>query len=134
MRALEVQPFSTVEDKGFRGFVYSLGSRYELPARNTILNIHLKLMYYEMANKLRKYRETANIQELWRNTSRSDAIISLRHYAEKPIENITTDPLEYWKTRSSDMKEMQILASKYLCIPATSTELERMFSKAAQVV
>ena len=40
----------------------------------------------------------------------------------------------YFQTRSSDMKEIQILASKYLFIPATSTDSEKMFSKVGQIV
>ncbi|XP_017468941.1 PREDICTED: zinc finger BED domain-containing protein 4-like [Rhagoletis zephyria] len=67
-------------------------------------------------------------------SNRADAIIALREYAEKPNEPLNTDPLEYWKTRSNDMKQLQVLASKYLYIPATSTKSERMFSKAGEIV
>ncbi|XP_049306269.1 uncharacterized protein LOC125776758 [Bactrocera dorsalis] len=67
-------------------------------------------------------------------SNRADAIITLREYTEKPNEPLDVDPLEYWKTRSTEMKSMQIMACKYLCIPATSTESERMFSKAGELV
>ena len=45
MIALDVQPFSVVEHKSFQDFVYCLNTRYELPARETIRNFKLKLMY-----------------------------------------------------------------------------------------
>ncbi|XP_017476853.1 PREDICTED: zinc finger BED domain-containing protein 1-like [Rhagoletis zephyria] len=67
-------------------------------------------------------------------SNRADSIIALREYAEKPNEPLNSDPLEYWKTRTSDMRHLQILALRYLCIPATSSESERMFSKAGAVI
>ncbi|XP_017484756.1 PREDICTED: zinc finger BED domain-containing protein 1-like [Rhagoletis zephyria] len=67
-------------------------------------------------------------------SNRADSIIALREYAEKPNEPLNSDPLEFWKTRTSDMRHLQILALRYLCIPATSSESERMFSKAGAVI
>ncbi|XP_039968933.1 uncharacterized protein LOC120780739 [Bactrocera tryoni] len=63
--------------------------------------------------------------ELRSYPAKTNPVITLREYTEKPNEPLDVDPLEYWKS-------MQIMACKYLCIPAT--ESERMFSKAGELV
>ncbi|XP_050338890.1 E3 SUMO-protein ligase ZBED1-like isoform X2 [Bactrocera neohumeralis] len=52
MVAIDVQPFRTVEDQGFRELVRCLDSRYELPSRNTILNVHIQKLYENGKTKL----------------------------------------------------------------------------------
>uniref|UniRef100_A0A6P4EHV1 Uncharacterized protein LOC108042390 n=1 Tax=Drosophila rhopaloa TaxID=1041015 RepID=A0A6P4EHV1_DRORH len=46
----------------------------------------------------------------------------------------THDPLEYWKQHEQEMPQLAISAKQGLCIPATSTESERMFSKAGLTI
>lgn len=85
-------------------------------------------------------------------TSQVDAIISIRQYLENENSIIASDPLHYWQVRyvydsfstvifkffiqhnSNSMPVMKSCALRYLCIPATSTESERMFSKAGSIV
>ncbi|XP_075166897.1 E3 SUMO-protein ligase ZBED1-like [Haematobia irritans] len=67
-------------------------------------------------------------------TCRMDAILDMRQYLEKDIAGIDMNPLEYWKCIGDEATALQTCAKRYLCIPATSTESERMFSKAGQII
>ncbi|XP_075162786.1 E3 SUMO-protein ligase ZBED1-like [Haematobia irritans] len=67
-------------------------------------------------------------------TCRMDAILDMRQYLEKDIAGIYMNPLEYWKCIGDEATALQTCAKRYLCIPATSTESERMFSKAGQII
>ncbi|XP_058985453.1 E3 SUMO-protein ligase ZBED1-like [Musca domestica] len=60
------------------------------------------------------------------------AIISLRQYFENAALEI--DPLQYWKNCSGQMSLTKSCALRYLCVPATSTEAERMFSKTGAII
>lgn len=44
------------------------------------------------------------------------------------------DPLMWWKMHGKRFPLMSEMARKYLCIPSTSTPLERVFSTAGNVV
>ena len=44
------------------------------------------------------------------------------------------DPLVYWKTDDKQSLCMAKLVPKYLCIPASSAPVERLFSIAAKVI
>ncbi|XP_075165097.1 E3 SUMO-protein ligase ZBED1-like [Haematobia irritans] len=80
----------------------------------------LKFLQNKIANKSR--------------TCRVDAIVSIRQYFENENTPTKSDPLEYWKHTTNEMAMLQTCAVKYLCIPATSTESERMFSKAGSII
>nr|XP_017025172.1 E3 SUMO-protein ligase ZBED1-like [Drosophila kikkawai] len=71
-----------------------------------------------------------NIEELPK-TKRVDAIVELRQYFNLNHLDENVDPLQYWKHNDSNMKQ---LVRKFLCVPATSTESERMFSKAGLIM
>ena len=45
-----------------------------------------------------------------------------------------TSPLQWWRDHERDFKTLSGLAKKYLCIQATSSPSERLFSKAGQVI
>ncbi|XP_016970923.1 E3 SUMO-protein ligase ZBED1-like [Drosophila rhopaloa] len=45
MIAKDIQPFSIVEDEGFRKFVKLLDPRYTLPSRTTLQDVKMKNMY-----------------------------------------------------------------------------------------
>ena len=47
----------------------------------------------------------------------------------KPVSKIT-DSLKWWSTKTQQFPLLKQLASKYLCIPATSASSERSFSSA----
>jgi hypothetical protein len=43
-------------------------------------------------------------------------------------------PLEFWKSNSKSYPRLAVLSRKYLCIPATSTPSERIFSLAGNII
>lgn len=55
------------------------------------------------------------------------------YFQERPIKR-REDPLRWWRINGSCFPHLEILARKYLVIPATSTPSERVFSVAGIVV
>ena len=53
---------------------------------------------------------------------------------EDPLPDTESDPLEWWRMNESRFPLLANLARKYLCICATSTASERVFSTAGNVV
>lgn len=47
---------------------------------------------------------------------------------------VTDCPLKWWKSRSSMLPNLNIVAKKYLCLPATSVLSERVFSEGKSVM
>ncbi|XP_043069901.2 E3 SUMO-protein ligase ZBED1-like [Drosophila bipectinata] len=76
---------------------------------------------------------SSNIEKKKR-TKKVDVILVMRHYFEGINSDISSNPLEYWRSNESDQPALAKLAKKALCVPATSTESERMFSKAGQII
>ncbi|XP_041449950.1 zinc finger BED domain-containing protein 4-like [Drosophila obscura] len=66
--------------------------------------------------------------------ARTDAIIIKRQYLERDIAAQEMDPLLWIMVNQTDFPLLKRLFLKYLCIPATSVESERVFSKAGQIV
>ena len=59
----------------------------------------------------------------------------LDNYLDEPKLKEDSDPLlEFWKQKASNYPRLSILARKYLCVQATSTPSERVFSKMGNVV
>nr|CAI5829851.1 unnamed protein product [Callosobruchus analis] len=54
MFVLDFQPFSTVEDKGFRNFVKELNPGYTLPARKTISKTYILALYEKCLSETKK--------------------------------------------------------------------------------
>ena len=56
----------------------------------------------------------------------------LQYLADKPPSR-DTQPLLWWKTNKHQFSRLAKVARSWLCIPATSTPSERLFSKQAQL-
>ncbi|XP_051862139.1 zinc finger BED domain-containing protein 4-like [Drosophila albomicans] len=65
--------------------------------------------------------------------SKMDAVVPIQQYfeAEHAQENLC--PLEFWKAQTSQWEPMLKCTFKYLCIPASSTDSERMFCKMGDI-
>lgn len=68
------------------------------------------------------------------STARSEAIVMLRQHIETLNEAEVCEPLQYWKESSNSMAPFKEVVKKFICIPATSCESERAFSKAGQII
>ena len=55
--------------------------------------------------------------------------LELSNYRKENSISKDQNPLEYWKTEEKVFPLLAILARKYLCVQATSTTAERVFSK-----
>ena len=65
---------------------------------------------------------------------REQAETEIRHYLEEESTDIDTNPLVWWKQYQSRFPRIAVLARKTLCIPATSTPSERLFSTAGDII
>ncbi|XP_072386859.1 E3 SUMO-protein ligase ZBED1-like [Diabrotica undecimpunctata] len=64
----------------------------------------------------------------------ADAIIVKKEYLKTPNANEDTDPLLFWKVTGEEVNPMAQLCQKYFCIPDTSVESERTFSRAGAII
>lgn len=55
-------------------------------------------------------------------------------YAASPCVDVETNPLTWWRDHALVFPVLATLAKKYLCIQASSSPSERLFSKAGQVI
>ena len=55
-------------------------------------------------------------------------------YLQAPQQDSTEDPLEWWKANAISYPALSRLSKQYLCISATSSASERLFSTAGNVV
>ncbi|XP_067310888.1 E3 SUMO-protein ligase ZBED1-like [Pseudorasbora parva] len=58
----------------------------------------------------------------------------LNNYLVSPTIDSEMDPLTWWRLHQVNFPHLSKLARKYLCIPATSSPSERLFSTAGNVV
>ena len=65
------------------------------------------------------------------NIKESDEVVD---YLAIPQIHFNDCPLEWWKTNKGRFPILSSLAKKYLCIPATSTSSERLFSDAGNIM
>lgn len=68
------------------------------------------------------------------NTPVSSAEVVVTWYLQMHLVNRQKDPFNFWKTHISVFRELYKLATKYVCVPATSVPCERIFSKAGLII
>ena len=49
-------------------------------------------------------------------------------YRNEPLLSEDKNALDWWRSKERDFPTLARLAKKYLCVPATSTQAERVFS------
>ena len=69
-----------------------------------------------------------------RMSIREKAELEMKRYLQEPSSSIDENPLNWWKQNHSQFPAIAKLAKKWLCIPATSTPCERLFSKAGNII
>ena len=57
-----------------------------------------------------------------------DSLTAECRYRNEPTLSNDGDPLGWWRMRMEEYPTLVRLARKYLCVPATSTQAERVFS------
>ncbi|XP_062292961.1 E3 SUMO-protein ligase ZBED1-like [Scomber scombrus] len=67
-------------------------------------------------------------------TPEQRAHAEMANYLQEEVADGETNALEWWRRNENRFPFMAKMAQKYLCIPATSTPSERIFSKAGNVV
>lgn len=83
----DFQPFSIVEDTGFRAYTNALNIAYQLPTRQHISNTLLPALYEKCVNRVRT-SEIKNITslslttDLWTSASQESYIAILAHYVD----------------------------------------------------
>ncbi len=80
----------------------------------------------------KKNRSAAPGSEMLSIQDKVDAEIKL--YLFLTAVNADDDPLAWWKAHVEEMPMLSKLARKYLCIPATSVPLERVFSTSGHIL
>ena len=60
--------------------------------------------------------------------------LELKGYSLGKTEEMTLNPLEYWRHAASQFPHLAMQAQKLLCVPATSIPCERLFSAAGILV
>ncbi|MGH0167377.1 UNVERIFIED_CONTAM: hypothetical protein FKN15_052507 [Acipenser sinensis] len=58
----------------------------------------------------------------------------LKVYAAKRREPLDSYPLAYWKHFKDSLPLLAQLSHRFFCVPATSVESERLFSKAEDLI
>lgn len=104
--------------------------------------------FHNMFQDLNEYREAMEVRRhaVNRNNNNNEpdehekAQAELTMYKAEPILALTNDdeaynnPLEWWKYNAKRFPLLSELASRYLCIPATSAPSERVFSSAGLTI
>ncbi len=62
------------------------------------------------------------------------AELELQHYVDEASPALDANPLAWWKEHNHHFPNIANIAIKLLCIPATSTPSERLFSTAGQII
>lgn len=87
MVAQDVQPYSIVEDVGFKNLIKLLDPRYELPSRTTLQNVHMKNMYDEVKAILKSQLENVKYCSVttdgWTSKSGTNYLTVTCHYIYK---------------------------------------------------
>lgn len=84
MIAQDLQPFSVVEDKGFKRLVSALDPRYELPSRRELVRNHLPSIYNQEVDRVKRELEMINAvsltTDIWTSRTTKGFITVTAHF------------------------------------------------------
>jgi len=87
MIVLDVQPFSIVDDPGFRAFVYALDPSYQLPSRTTISRDLLPAAYNVCVGEVQAFMETVDAVTLttdsWTSATTENYLAVTAYYLDR---------------------------------------------------
>lgn len=78
------------------------------------------------ANRQTASTETVRVEEKIKR--------EINAYEKLPRADVELDPLNWWSVHASNYPVLAMLAKKYLCIPASSSSSERVFSTSGHIV
>jgi hypothetical protein len=85
--------------------------------------------------------EFASIEDEYEAGVRAELLGELNRYRAisglsmaDPVSKVRTNPLQWWKVHEPTFPHVAALARRYLCIPATSSPSERLFSTAGLTI
>ena len=76
----------------------------------------------------------SSVRTLTPKTPQQKAEIEVESYLRIPLQDVEGDPLQWWKVEEKNYPILATLARKYLCICATSSPSERLFSTSGLLV
>lgn len=76
----------------------------------------------------------SSVHTLTPKTPQQKAEIEVESYLRIPLQDVEGDPLQWWKVEEKNYPILATLARKYLCICATSSPSERLFSTSGLLV
>ncbi|KOB74120.1 Uncharacterized protein OBRU01_02555 [Operophtera brumata] len=80
----DFQPFSVVEDKGFREYTTALNPAYQLPTRQHISNTLMPAMYERVqTNAIKNITSLSLTTDLWTSASQESYIAVMAHYIDE---------------------------------------------------
>ena len=85
-------------------------------------------------SKLAKILKSSNDSEQQKLTPRDKVVKEVRSYTDRPCIDVEDDPLEWWRIECRNYPCLSHLAMKYLCVCATSSPSERIFSASGKIV
>uniref|UniRef100_A0A914NVB0 BED-type domain-containing protein n=1 Tax=Meloidogyne incognita TaxID=6306 RepID=A0A914NVB0_MELIC len=159
--ATDIQPFSVVQDSGFKRLIALLKLQYNLPSRNFFSEKMLPCIYESVkarvsdqsnssstktcavADLFNEYERDNEMENMLNTQLPSPAELNAHQKAEVEVNEylhskrlqITDDPFKYWSGENSiKWPLLTKLSHRYFSAPATSSESERLFSTAGLVV
>jgi hypothetical protein len=94
---------------------------------------------YNLFNFADREQSTVSAQSAMRTDSeiedliKSDMQSEITRYKARALRR-SEDPLKWWKSNGSDFPNLSKAARKYLCVPASSASVERLFSHAGKTI
>ena len=124
MIALDNQPFSLVEDKGFVRLLQVLEPRYSLPSRKYFVEKILPVVHDEVMSRVKSEIEGVT----------TSVASSVEQYLTEPlIEFHRSNYYDWWRDNKARFPQLAKLAQQYLAAPPTSVPSERVFSGASNL-